>query len=176
MFKPLEARLSTSVFLVAAGLVYCNAAIASMTAPTDIDQQIVEHRVSEDKLENIRGGMRYGDFDVAFGVDRAVYVDGQLQYQTSYQWYSKNPKNVSYSAKYDKNPITSTPTGNPGQTLVIATNDNQGIPQSLVVQNSANNIAIKSVTTFDTKINGMEAFRAGRISNSLTNSIIRNIR
>ncbi|WP_156485891.1 hypothetical protein [Crenobacter luteus] len=176
MFKPAEARLSSSVFIVAAGLMYCHAAMASMTVTTDIDQKIVEHRVSEDKLENIRGGMRYGDFDVAFGIDRAVYVDGQLQYQTSYQWYSKNPKNISYDTKHDANPIASTPSGSPGKTVVIAANDGNGVPQSLVVQNSANNTVIKSVTTLDTTINGMEAFRSGRISNAITNSIMRNIR
>ena len=123
--------------------------------------------VSEDALDDMRGGFDLGNGLVAsFGIDRAVYVNGNLITSTSFNVPDIAHITTTQAAAMNSalNSVSLTQVGpnntfNPG-TLGQTT-------AGTVIQNTLNNQNIQSITTLNTSVNSLNAFRQANFQSAL---------
>lgn len=131
--------------------------------------------VGEDTLDQTRGGFDVGNGLVAsFGIDRAVYVNGNLVTTTSF--------NVPDIAHMTTAQATAMQTAL-GTVLVTQVGPNNSFnPAALgsgsgatVIQNTLNNQNIQSTTTINTSVNSLSAFREGSLQEALQQSQLQSL-
>lgn len=130
--------------------------------------------VGEDTLDQTRGGFDVGNGLVAsFGIDRAVYVNGNLVTTTSF--------NVPDIAHMTAAQATAMQTAL-GTVLVTQVGPNNSLnPSALgsgggtVIQNTLNNQHIQSITTINTSVNSLGAFREGSLQAALQQSQLQSL-
>lgn len=123
--------------------------------------------VSEDALDDTRGGFDLGNGLVAsFGIDRAVYVNGNLVTSTSF-----NVPDIGHMTPAQASAMQSAL--NTVQVTQVGPN-NSFDPSSLgssgggtVIQNTLNNQHIQNITTINTSVNSLGAFREGSLQEAL---------
>lgn len=123
--------------------------------------------VSSETLDGARGGYDLGNGLVAsFGVDRAVYVNGNLVTSTSF--------NIPDIAHMTAAQATALQTALNTVTVVQVGPNNSFNPASVgpnvgatVIQNTLNNQNIQSITTINTSVNTINAFRQTNFQDAL---------
>jgi hypothetical protein len=126
--------------------------------------------VSQDTLDGVRGGFDMGNGLLAsFGIDRAVYVNGNLVTSTSF--------NVPDIAHMTSAQASAMSTALNSMSLTQIGPNNTFDPSSLgqvaagtVIQNTLNNQNIQSITTLNTSVNTLNAFRQANFQESLQQS------
>ena len=123
--------------------------------------------VSQDTLDDARGGYDLGNGLMAsFGIDRAVYVNGNLVTSTSF-----NVPDIAHMTPAQAtamqsalNTVTVTQIG-PNNTF-----DPSSIGQNAgatVIQNTLNGQHIQSITTINTSVNSLNVFRQANFQDAL---------
>jgi hypothetical protein len=123
--------------------------------------------VGEETLDETRGGFDLGNGLVAsFGIDRAVYVNGNLVSSTSF--------NIPDIAHITTAQAQAMQTALNTVTVTQVGPNNSFDPSSLgpnaaatVIQNTLNNQHIQSITTLNTSVNSLSAFREGSLQEAL---------
>ncbi|WP_205746302.1 hypothetical protein [Dyella amyloliquefaciens] len=135
------------------------AALANVVAVPATDDMASWTPVSQETLDDARGGFDLGNGLVAsFGIDRAVYVNGNLVTSTSF--------NIPDIAHMTTAQATAMQTAINTVTVTQIGPNNSFDPSSLgpnvgatVIQNTLNNQHIQSITTINTSVNTINAFR-----------------
>jgi len=123
--------------------------------------------VSQETLDGMRGGFDIGNGLMAsFGINRAVYVNGNLVTQTSF-----NVPDIAHMTAIQAQAMQSALNA---MSITQIGPNNTFDPSSLgatsagtVVQNTLNNQKIQTVTTLNTSVNSLNAFRAANFQDSL---------
>ncbi|WP_109125003.1 hypothetical protein [Dyella sp. C11] len=131
--------------------------------------------VGEDTLDQTRGGFDVGNGLVAsFGIDRAVYVNGNLVTTTSF--------NVPDIAHMTPAQATAMQTALSTVQVTQIGPNNTFDPSSLapgqgatVIQNTLNNQHIQSITTINATTNALSAFREGSLQEALQQSQLQSL-
>jgi hypothetical protein len=131
--------------------------------------------VGEDTLEQTRGGFDVGNGLVAsFGIDRAVYVNGNLVTTTTF-----NVPDIAHMTTAQASAMQTAL----GTVLVTQVGPNNSFnPAALgagsgatVIQNTLNNQNIQSTTTINTSVNSLSAFREGSLQEALQQSQLQSL-
>ncbi len=123
--------------------------------------------VSAETLDETRGGFDMGNGLVAsFGIDRAVYVNGNLVTQTSF-----NVPDIAHMTTAQATAM-STALNSVAVTQVGGSNTFDptslgGVSAGTVIQNTLNNQTIKSITTVNATVNSLNAFQQMNLQQSL---------
>ncbi len=130
--------------------------------------------VSNKRLDAIRGGFDTGSGLLAsFGIERAVYVNGNLVTSTSL--YIPNIGQMSAEQASALAAATSTLSvqNGPGNTF-----DPAALTQTTagtVVQNSLNNQSIQTLTTLNTTVNTLNLFKSLNLQSTLQSALINSL-
>lgn len=123
--------------------------------------------VSQETLDQTRGGFDMGNGLVAsFGIDRAVYVNGNLVTSTSF-----NVPDIAHMTSAQASAM-STALNSVSLTQIGPNNtfDPSALGQTTtgtVIQNTLNNQDIKSITTLNASVNTLNAFRQVNFQDAL---------
>lgn len=128
--------------------------------------------VSDEQLDAMRGGFDFGNGLLAsFGIDRVVYINGNLVAQSSV-----NIPNIAGMTAVQASALA-TVTGNVsvvqngvGNSFAPAMLDRT--TAAMVIQNSLNNQDIKSLTTINASVNNLGQFSSSRLAESLQSALI----
>lgn len=115
--------------------------------------------VDEATLATTRGGFDLpSGLTVAFGIDRAVYVNGTLVTQTSFNIPDVahiTPTQAAVMAAANNTTVVQVGQGNSVDPSIL----NQGVGAT-VIQNSLNGQHLQSMTTINATVNSLNAFRS----------------
>ncbi|MGC3962167.1 MAG: hypothetical protein QM803_02270 [Rhodocyclaceae bacterium] len=169
-------RLS-SVCLVAATFLACPVmGLADGDVPKLTPMQPIfasARRLSDDALDDMRGGFETpGGLTVTFGIERAVYVNGELASVTTL-----NVGDLAAATAGLAPIITSNAAGNAvivqngaGNFVDIgALSGNNGY--ATIIQNSLDGQNLQMVTTIDARVNAMQLLRGELLTRSVTDAI-----
>ncbi|AIF48656.1 hypothetical protein [Dyella japonica] len=123
--------------------------------------------VSQDVLDGIRGGFEVGNGLLAsFGINRAVYVNGNLVTQTSF--------NVPDIGRMTAAQASAMQTALNSMSLTQIGPNNTFDPSSLgqvsagtLIQNTLDNQKIQTITTLNTSVNSLNVFRSANFQDAL---------
>jgi hypothetical protein len=123
--------------------------------------------VGEETLDETRGGFDLGDGLVAsFGIDRAVYVNGNLVTSTSFNIpdiaHMTTQQAQAMQAALSTVQVTQIGPNNTFDPAALGPNTG-----ATVIQNTLDNQHIQSITTINTSVNSLNAFRQGALQESL---------
>lgn len=170
--------------MVVAGAVDCSGAALAQEAPaaavtaapqagaTTVMPASAWTPVSDAQLDAARGGFDVGNGLLAsFGIDRVVYINGNLVAQTSVSI----PNIASMTAAQAS--ALAAATGNVsvvqnGAGNTLAPTMLNGATAAMVIQNSLNNQDIKSLTTINASVNNLGQFSSSRMAESLQSALI----
>lgn len=183
----------SAVFLVCGPFAYeslaqeaAPVALASVQLPEDINAVAVVDQVdsgmtgwtavSSDDLDQMRGGFDLGNgLEASFGIERAVYVNGNLVTSTSF-----NIPDISHittaqaTAMQDALGTLSLTQIGPNNTF-----DPPKVPgqttAATVIQNSLSNQNIQSITTINASVNSLNVFRQANFQNALQQAQLQSI-
>lgn len=131
--------------------------------------------VDQDVLESMRGGYDMGNGLMAsFGIDRAVYVNGNLVTQTSF-----NVPDIAHITAMQAGAMA---TALNAMSITQIGPNNSFDPSSLgstsggtVIQNTLNNQNIQAITTLNTSVNSLNAFREASFQQALQQSQLQSL-
>lgn len=149
------------------------AVLCSWAAAVMAEEMVVFARADQlppDELDLLRGGyVTQGGPAMSFGIDQAVYVDGQL--------VSRQSLNIADIGKAVQEAVLQSHTAGTGlnQRIMVGdtlTNGVTGVartllPTTITVQNSADGRLIQTMTTLDVAAPSLSAFRASQLSRSI---------
>ena len=131
--------------------------------------------VSAETLDDMRGGFDLGNGLVAsFGIDRAVYVNGNLVTSTSFNVPDIAHITTTQAAAMNAalNSVSLTQVG-PNNTF-----DPSALSHTTagtVIQNTLNNQNIQSITTLNASVNSLNAFRQANFQSALQQSQLQSL-
>lgn len=195
---PYRRQLTSLLTLLGVGLAQSGAAAVNDQASLDIEDNAIASEnlaISDDSLNDIRGGFATSDgLQVAFGIERAVFVNGNLVTTTSYNFSDlgklvSNALPQNLNASVDNTPVggaqaavanpevavTMTPNGmavvqnGPGNTFQPGTI----LPTNLgtVIQNSLDNQKLQNVTYVQATVNSMALLKSMNLQNLVSDAI-----
>lgn len=131
---------------------------------------------SDNQLGVVRGGFDAGSgLVVSFGIERAVYVDGDLVTSTRLDIPDIGQTSVEQAAALAAAASTVSIVRNgPGNTL-----DPAALAQSTagtVVQNSLNDQHIQTLTTLNTTVNSLALFKALNLQDTLQTALVNSLK
>jgi hypothetical protein len=158
-----------------------NIALASSPDPGDLDQAASQDganpfadnalAMSTAQLDEMRGGFETNSgLTVSFGIERAVYINGQLATTTSL-----NVADVTRLSAEQARTL-----GSIGGTLAVVQNGPGNSFQTgtiapgtigTVIQNTLNNQKIQGVTVINAAVNSLQVLRALNLQNALTSVV-----
>jgi len=123
--------------------------------------------VGEDTLDTTRGGFDVGNGLVAsFGIDRAVYVNGNLVTSTSFNvpdiGHMTTQQAQAMQTALSTVQVTQIGPNNTFDPAALGPNTG-----ATVIQNTLDNQHIQSITTINTSVNSLNAFRQGALQEAL---------
>jgi hypothetical protein len=143
-------------------------ATSTSTAPAAASTGVADWTpVGQDTLDSLRGGFDVGNGLMAsFGIDRAVYVNGNLVTQTSFNVPDIAHMTTMQAAAMQSalNAMSITQIG-PNNTFDPSSLG--GTSAGTVIQNTLDNQKIQTITTLNTSVNSLNAFRAGNFQDAL---------
>lgn len=147
------------------------AAVGTMQARSD--RSYATMPVSDARLAECRGGFDLGGGLVAsFGIDRAIYINGDLTTKVSVD--------IPDLARIDSGQATALATLVNGVTLIRNGPGNFVDPASfnratgaIVIQNTLDNQQIQALTTLNTTVRNLNQFTSMNVANSLQQALIR---
>ena len=127
--------------------------------------------VNDISLDSVRGGFDLGSgFNVSFGIERAVYVNGALV--TSTGFYLKDLTALNFSA-----PLLTITAKDSLYTSSLAIKDSMSVSAlsklslPLVLQNQVDGQALKSITTINATVPSLSGLRSINLGETLQNAI-----
>ena len=130
--------------------------------------------VDSDRLDSMRGGFDLpSGLVVSFGISREAFVNGNLVASTSF-----NIPNIAQMTPQQAQMLANANTG----ALVQNGLNNTVAPGALpaltgsVIQNSLNNQQVQALTTINTSVNSLAAFKASNIGMTLNSALISAVR
>lgn len=183
-------RLTPSGWLTLwlAGVLMAGPAVATPLDPSRLDvQAIAAHRLDAGRMAELRGGLRLGDnFQVTFGIERAIVVDGVLQATSRFQWFSgsqpptalapvaatmssMSPLAIAAAAQGNASGTVLTSVAHDG--LVIATGMQQGNPVT-VIQNATSNRVIQTINQINVDVSNLSLLREMRMTELLQRNLM----
>jgi hypothetical protein len=131
--------------------------------------------VSNSRLATIRGGFDTGSGLLAsFGIDRAVYVNGNLVTSTSLSIPNIEQMSAAQASALAAMVGTVNVTQNgPGNSFDVAPFGQT--TAATVVQNTLNNQRIQSLTTINTTVNTLDMFKSLNLQSSLQSALINSL-
>ncbi|MCG5075651.1 hypothetical protein [Paraburkholderia tagetis] len=147
-------------------------AVESISAPEDADPAWSSANlvaVSERRLDDMRGGFDLpSGLVVSFGISRAAFVNGNLVAQTSF-----NIPNVANMTAQQAQMLASANTG-----ALVQVGPNNSVQQGAlpgmtgsVIQNTLSGQQIQALTTINTSVNSLGAFKAMNFLSTLNSSL-----
>ncbi|MHB1059466.1 MAG: hypothetical protein ACYC0F_16455 [Rhodanobacter sp.] len=157
-----------SCFLALAGLAFPRTAPAQESPPP----APWPAAASDHRLDTVRGGFDIGSGLLAsFGIDRAVYINGNLVSSTSVQIPDIGRMTPDQAAALAAAAGTVNVIRNgAGNSVDPATFDHA--TAAVVIQNSLDNQDIRSLTTISTAVNSQAAFRSLGLQESLQAGLV----
>lgn len=146
--------------------------VAEVHARTTYELPFASMPVSDGRLAGFRGGFDLGGGLVAsFGIDRAIYINGNL--------VAKVSVNIPDLARIDGQQASALAALANGVTLIRNGPGNFVDPASfnratgaIVIQNSLDNQQIQALTTLDTTVRNLNQFSSLNIANSLQQALV----
>jgi hypothetical protein len=142
-------------------------AVAALGAPRPATAQ---QAVDDARLDSVRGGFDLGGgMFAAFGISRAVYVNGALVAQTAVQ-----VPDVARITAVQAGALT---TANAARVIQIGLGNHVDPAVLLhmggtVIQNTLDNQRVKSLTTIDVTVSGLDTFRSLNLQDSLQPALL----
>ncbi|RDS80275.1 hypothetical protein [Dyella psychrodurans] len=152
----------------------CAAVVHAQSSPASDQPTAAAHRIADlgypvpfEKLAAVRGGFDLGDgLEVSFGIERAVYINGDLV-----TYSSVNIPDVAHITTQQATALASAlGTVNVVQDGPGNTFDPSSMGQTAaatVIQNTLNNQTIRSLTTLNVSVNTLNAFRGQGLQQAL---------
>jgi hypothetical protein len=147
------------------------ATATAVSFETDLPPGWPEIKLSDARLDEMRGGFDIAPgLQVAFGIERMVFVNGQLVATTNF-----NIPNVAQitgpQAQMLANALGTTTLvqNGPGNTFQPSAGSASGA--ATIVQNSLNNQDIKALTTINATVNTLGAYKALNLQSTLDRAI-----
>ena len=113
--------------------------------------------VSNERLDTVRGGFDVEGLEVSLGIERAVYIDGNLVTYTSVN--IPNLAHVTTQQAMALASALSTINVQNGSGNTFDPSSMGGTTAATVVQNTLSNQTIRSLTTLNVAVNTLNAFR-----------------
>jgi hypothetical protein len=126
--------------------------------------------VDESHLDNMRGGFDLpSGLVVSFGISRAAFVNGNLVSSTSF-----NIPNIAQMTPQQAQMLASANNGAVIQNGLNNTVQPGALPgvTGAVIQNTLNGQQIQALTTINTSVNSLAAFKAQNIGSTLNNALL----
>ncbi|CAG4902543.1 hypothetical protein [Paraburkholderia gardini] len=130
--------------------------------------------VDSDRLDSMRGGFDLpSGLVVSFGISRAAFVNGNLVASTSF-----NIPNIAQMTPQQAQMLANANTGALVQNGLNNTVQPGGLPAltGSVIQNSLNNQQVQALTTINTSVNSLAAFKAFNIGSTLNAALTSAVR
>ena len=132
--------------------------------------------LSADKLDQVRGGfVTDGGLKISFGIERAVYLNGNLVTTTSL--------NISDLSRISGGQAQVTGNGKDALALIQSGTGNVFSPASIsstaagtVIQNTLNNQKINTITRIDAVVNSSGIMRSINLQSSMQSAIVNSLR
>lgn len=174
------ARLSRTCLLAASVAAWPVMGLADGDVPTLTPMQPIfasARRLSDDALDDMRGGFEApGGLSVSFGIERVVYVNGELASVTTL-----NVGDLA-SATAGIAPIVTTNAS--GSAVIVqngagnfvdigALSGNNGY--ATIIQNSLDGQNLQTVTTIDARVNAMQLLRGELLTRSVADAIVNSL-
>jgi hypothetical protein len=160
-----------SLGLIAAGLVA--AAPLAMAACGAVCAGAWSLPVGDAQLDAMRGGFDSGNGLLAsFGIDRLVYVNGDLAARTSVSIPDVGHMTAAQAHALAAVDGVLTVQGGQGNTATLAPS---GAAAATVIQNSLDGQHIQSLTTIDASVNRLDQFRSARLGDTLQGALIQSL-
>jgi len=155
-----------------AGTVHAAQPVAVRNARTISNLPFASLPVSDGRLDDLRGGFDLGSgLVVAFGINRAIYINGNLVANVSV--------NIPDLARIDSAQAGALAALANGVTLIRNGPDNFVDPASfsratgaIVIQNTLDNQQIQALTTLNTTVRNLNQFTLMNVANSLQQGLI----
>ena len=132
------------------------------------------HAVSEDKLDDMRGGFdvpALAGLHISFGIDRAVYVNGDLVASASVN-IPDVARMTAAQAQQLASVVNTVNLVQNGPNNVAPPDVAAGAAAAAtVIQNSLNNQTLQAVTTINAAVNSLPQFRQLNLSNVLQGAL-----
>jgi hypothetical protein len=141
---------------------------AAATTPEAAGDEVAQWApVSADTLDDMRGGYDIGNGLMAsFGIDRAVYVNGNLVTSTSF-----NVPDIAHMTQAQaaamSSALNSVSVTQVGPNNTFDPGSLNGASAGTVIQNTLNNQKIQTITTLNTTVNTLNAFRQMNFQDAL---------
>lgn len=130
--------------------------------------------IDESRLDTMRGGFdEPSGLLVSFGISRAAFVNGNLVAQTSF-----NIPDIANMTPQQAQMLASANTGSliqVGQNNTVQSGTLPGLTGA-VIQNSLNNQQIQALTTINTSVNSLGAFKSMNLGSTLNSALISAVR
>ena len=147
-------------------------------APTqggDGSKNWTEMKVSDARLDEMRGGFDIATgLQIAFGIERAVFVNGQLVAVTSFNIPNLAqitvPQAQQLAQALNSATIVQTGAGNIAPTTILP-----GSSAATIIQNTLNNQSIKALTTVNAAVNTLAQFKASNVQSTINSAIANTI-
>ncbi|RKP56341.1 hypothetical protein D7S86_08040 [Pararobbsia silviterrae] len=144
--------------------------VSAAPGPRDASGEWTEARVSDANLDTMRGGFDIGDgLQVAFGIERAVFVNGQLVTTTSFNIPNIAQMTVPQAQMLAQALGTTTVVQNGAGN--VAPNVITGGAAATIVQNTLNNQTIKALTTINAAVNTLAQFKASNLQSTINSAL-----
>jgi hypothetical protein len=167
--------LSRPVLLI--GLLGCAAMAHAQSAPTS-SLTIAKHPVADfgyavpnARLDTVRGGFDLGGgMEVSFGIERAVYIDGNLVTYTNVNIPDVARMTTAQAMSLASALSTINVVNGPGNTFNSSSLGST--TGGTVIQNTLNNQTIRSFTTLNVSVNTLNQFRDEGLQQMLQNASV----
>jgi hypothetical protein len=130
--------------------------------------------VDTERLDNMRGGFDLpSGLVVSFGISRAAFVNGNLVSSTSF-----NIPNIAQMTPAQAQMLANANTGAVVQNGLNNTVQPGALPglTGSVIQNSLNNQQVQALTTINTTVNSLAAFKAFNIGSTVNSALATAVR
>jgi hypothetical protein len=144
--------------------------LASGDADASLPADWPEMKLSDARLDTLRGGFDVAPgLEVAFGIERMVFVNGELVATTNFNIPNVATMTGSQAQMLANALGTTTLVQNgPGNSFQPSTGPGSA---ATIVQNTLNNQDIKALTTINTTVNTLGAYKALNLQSTLDRAI-----
>ncbi|MEF7615637.1 hypothetical protein V4F39_17110 [Aquincola sp. MAHUQ-54] len=132
--------------------------------------------VGDSRLDRVRGGFSNGNLNISFGIERAVYINGNLVTTTRLnlsELGAISGGSAAPAAPIDTGALTVLQSG-PGN--VFQPGRLSGNAIGTVIQNTLDNQKIQSITVIDATVNSMQILKGLNLQSSLRSAVTDSLR
>ena len=143
--------------------------IGQATAAAGASTLLGSRVVTDEALDTIRGGFTTSDgaFKIAFGVERAVYANGELLSSTRISGASAGPLGGAAVAPIQLGA---------GNTFAPISLDAATAAATAVIQNTLDNQKLQTITSINVQANSLQALRGMNLQTSVGHAVVDSLR